>query len=228
MKRTILIIEDEPGISELLSYSLRREGYKTIAEFTGYSGMDRLKSDKVDLLLLDLMLPDLNGIDILKIVKSEYKIPVIILTAKSDIVDKVTGFNYGADDYITKPFDIREVNARVKTAFRRIEEIENRSRHSSQIQLGANTYIYTEERKVVKDNQAISLTPKEFDLLHLLAKNKGVVFTRDKLLDMVWGYDYAIDTRSVDIHILRLRKKIGDCNGMIIKTVFGVGYKVDN
>ena len=227
IKKSILIIEDEPGISELLSYSLRREGYKTIAEFTGYSGMDRLKSEKVDLLLLDLMLPDLNGIDILKMVKSEYKIPVIILTAKSDIVDKVTGFNYGADDYITKPFDVREVNARIKTAFRRIEEIEDKRQHTSQIQLGLNTYIYTEEHKVVKDDQAISLTPKEFDLLHLLAKNKGVVFSRDKLLDRVWGYDYAIDTRSVDIHILRLRKKIGDCNGMIIKTVFGVGYKID-
>lgn len=227
IKRTILIIEDELGISELLSYSLRREGYKTIAEFTGFSGMDRLKSEKVDLLLLDLMLPDLNGIDILKIVKSDYKIPVIILTAKSDIVDKVTGFNYGADDYITKPFDIREVNARIKTAFRRIEEIEDKRQHTSQIQLGSNIYIYAEEHKVVKDEQAISLTPKEFDLLHLLAKNKGIVFSRDKLLDRVWGYNYAIDTRSVDIHILRLRKKIGDCNGMIIKTVFGVGYKID-
>lgn len=228
IRKTILIIEDEAGISELLSYALRREGYKTIAEFTGYGGLDRLKSDKIDLLLLDLMLPDINGIDICKAVKSEYKIPVIILTAKSDIVDKVTGFNYGADDYITKPFDVREVIARVNTAFRRIEEIEGKSQHTEHIQLGSNTYIYAEEHKVVNDGQTISLTPKEFDLLYLLAKNKGVVFTRDKLLDRVWGYDYAIDTRSVDIHILRLRKKIGDFNGMLIKTVFGVGYKIDN
>ncbi|HOV25534.1 MAG TPA: response regulator transcription factor [Pseudobacteroides sp.] len=227
-RKTILIIEDEAGISELLSYALRREGYKTIAEFSGYSGMDRLKSEKVDLLLLDLMLPDINGIDICRTVKSEYKIPVIILTAKSDIVDKVTGFSFGADDYITKPFDIREVIARVNAAFRRIEEIESKRQHMRHIKLRMNIDIYTEERKVTKDGQVISLTPKEFDLLHLLARNKNVVFTRDKLLDLVWGYDYAIDTRSVDIHILRLRKKIGDCNGMLIKTVFGVGYKLDN
>lgn len=115
------------GISELLSYALRREGYNTIAEFSGSSGMDRFKSEKIDLLLLDLMLPDINGIDICKTVKSEYKIPVIILTAKSDIVDKVTGFSFGADDYITKPFDVREVIARVNTAFRRIEEIERKN-----------------------------------------------------------------------------------------------------
>lgn len=111
----------------MLSYALRREGYNTIAEFSGSSGMDRFKSEKIDLLLLDLMLPDINGIDICKTVKSEYKIPVIILTAKSDIVDKVTGFSFGADDYITKPFDVREVIARVNTAFRRIEEIERKN-----------------------------------------------------------------------------------------------------
>lgn len=137
-RKTILIIEDEAGISELLSYALRCEGYKTIAEFSGYSGMDRLKSEKVDLLLLDLMLPDINGIDICRTVKSEYKIPVIILTAKSDIVDKVTGFSFGADDYITKPFDIREVIARVNAAFRRIEEIESKRQHMRHIKLRMN------------------------------------------------------------------------------------------
>lgn len=226
-RKTLLIIEDEVGISELLSYALRREGYNTIAEFTGYGGLDRLKSEKIDLLLLDLMLPDTNGMDICKTVKSEYKIPVIILTAKSDIVDKVTGFSLGADDYITKPFDVREVIARVNTAFRRIEEIEGKMQHAEHIKLGLNIDIYTEERKVTKDGQVISLTPKEFDLLQLLAKNKGIVFSRDKLLDLVWGYDYAVDTRSVDIHILRLRRKIGDSDGMLIKTVFGIGYKLD-
>jgi len=227
IKKTILIIEDETGISELLSYALMREGYNTITECTGYGGMERLKLENTDLLLLDLMLPDVNGIDICKLVKSEYKIPVIILTAKSDIVDKITGFNYGADDYITKPFDVREVVARVKTAFRRIEEIEGKTSHTEHIQLTSNIYIYPQQHKVIRDEQTISLTPKEFDLLHLLARNRGIVFTRDKLLDRVWGYDYAIDTRSVDIHILRLRKKLGDFNGMLIKTVFGVGYKID-
>ncbi|MEN2773533.1 response regulator [Acetivibrio clariflavus] len=130
-RKCILIIEDEVGISELLSYALRREGYKTIAEFSGNGGIYKLNSEKIDLLLLDLMLPDINGIDICKKVKSEYKIPVIIITAKSDIVYKVTGFSFGADDYITKPFDVREIITRVNAAFRRIEEIEEKKAECS-------------------------------------------------------------------------------------------------
>jgi DNA-binding response OmpR family regulator len=227
-KKTILIIEDEAAISELLSYSLEREGFRTMAERTGRGGLDRLKSGKADLLLLDLMLPDMDGLDICKKVKSEREIPVIILTAKSDIVDKVSGFNFGADDYITKPFDVREVNARVRTAFRRIEDIRDRTQNLERILLGENTCIHVDEHKVTRNGQAVELTPREFELLHILTANKGVVFTRSKLLDRVWGYDCAVDTRAVDIHIVRLRKKLGDDDGSIIRTVFGVGYKLDS
>ncbi|TYQ16573.1 UNVERIFIED_CONTAM: DNA-binding response OmpR family regulator [Acetivibrio alkalicellulosi] len=226
-RKTVFIIEDEKAIAELLSYALEREGFKTIAEYKGIEGINKVKATKPDLLILDLMLPDINGIDVCKKVKSEFEIPVIILTAKSDIVDKVTGFNYGADDYITKPFDVREVVARVKAAFRRIEEIRGNMRQPDRIILNDNTYVNVDGREVIKYGETITLTPKEFELIYLLAQNKGMVFSRDKLLDRVWGYDYAIDTRSVDIHILRLRKKIGDFNGIVIKTVFGVGYKMD-
>lgn len=227
-RKTILIIEDEAAIMELLFYALRREGFHCIGEPTGRGGLTRIQPDKPDLLLLDLMLPDMDGMDVCKKVKSEHRIPVIILTAKSDIVDKISGFNYGADDYITKPFDVREVAARVKAAFRRIEEIVGKNKTQGQIALGENICVNVQAHKVTNNGQTVILTPKEFELLHLLAENKGVVFSRDKLLDRVWGYDCAVDTRTVDIHILRLRKKLGDNGSLLIQTVFGIGYKIDS
>ncbi len=227
IRKKILIIEDEPAIMELLFFAFRREGFNTTGETTGVGGLNRIHTEKPDLLLLDLMLPDMNGLDICKKVKSEENIPVIILTAKSDIVDKVCGFNFGADDYIVKPFDIREVVVRVKAAFRRIDELSEIRKTSGQKVLNENISINAKSRKVTNNGISVDLTPKEFELLHVLSDNIGIVFTRDKLLDMVWGYDCVVDTRTVDIHILRLRKKLGDANALLIQTVFGVGYKID-
>ncbi|HYE83538.1 MAG TPA: response regulator transcription factor [Clostridia bacterium] len=226
MKRA-LIIEDEIAISDLLAYSLRREGIYIDAAYDGTTGLKKAKEGKFHLIMLDLMLPDMSGLDICKELSDTTGIPVIILTAKSDIVDKVIGFELGAFDYITKPFDVREVVARVKALLKRkVQEVE-RKELNSHVQISHSLSIYTDERKVLKNGYPVELTPKEYDLLVFLLENRGTVFTREKLLDAVWGYDYMGDSRTVDIHVVRLRKKLGDPDSpSIIDTVFGVGYKM--
>ncbi len=222
-----LIIEDEVAISDLLAYSLNREGISIDAAYDGATGLSKVKDGKFDLVILDLMLPDMSGFDICKELSNTTEIPIIILTAKSDIVDKVVGFELGAFDYITKPFDVREVVARVKALLKRTDQEAERKAHTSFLQITHNLSIYINERKVLKNDNAVELTPKEFDLLVFLQENRGTVFTREKLLDAVWGYDYMGDSRTVDIHVVRLRKKLDDSDSpSIIDTVFGVGYKM--
>lgn len=224
--KNVLIIEDEVAISDLLVYSLNREGISTDTAYVGTSGLEKAKEEKYDLILLDLMLPDMSGFDICKELLYK-KIPIIILTAKSDIVDKVVGFELGAFDYITKPFDVREVIARVKSILKRTEQESGCKANTSFQQITHNLAIYKNERRVLKSGNALELTPKEFDLLVFLLENRGTVFTREKLLDAVWGYDYMGDSRTVDIHVVRLRKKLDDPDSSsIIDTVFGVGYKM--
>lgn len=225
--KKVLIIEDETAISDLLAYSLGRESISVNAAYNGTTGLKKAKEREFDLIILDLMLPDMSGFDICKELSNTKGIPIIILTAKADIVDKVIGFELGAFDYITKPFDVREVVARVKALLKRTDQEAEHKSHTSFIQITHNLSIYVNERKVLKDGSAVELTPKEFDLLVFLLENRGTVFTREKLLDAVWGYDYMGDSRTVDIHIVRLRKKLDDSNSAsIIDTVFGVGYKM--
>ncbi|MDD7793591.1 response regulator transcription factor [Clostridium sp. 'White wine YQ'] len=228
-QKKILIIEDEDYISDLLSYSLRKEGFITEIAENGEIGMKLIAEYKPDLLILDLMLPDISGFEICKRVSKEYTIPVVMLTAKSDTIDKILGIELGADDYITKPFDIREVVVRIKAIFRRIGQISESTvtNKFEVIKLSSDTEIYKDKREVIKDNYRVDLTNKEFDLLLFLAENRGRVFSRAELLDRVWGFEFVGDTRTVDIHVQRLRKKLDKNKGIsIIETVFGVGYKL--
>ncbi|MBC8059324.1 MAG: response regulator transcription factor [Clostridiaceae bacterium] len=228
-RRKIIIIEDEVPIAELLAYSLKKEGFLAKFALDGNTGMEILREFKPDLIILDLMLPDISGFDICRQVTRDYNIPIIMLTAKSDITDKILGLELGADDYITKPFDIREAIVRIKTIFRRIERISEslENKASESIIITNDIKIFNEEHKVAKNNEFIELTPKEYALLFILAQNKGRVFSRSELLDKVWGFDYFGDSRTVDIHIQRIRKKLDtNKNISIIETVFGTGYKL--
>ncbi|MBA4533849.1 response regulator transcription factor [Brevibacillus halotolerans] len=224
-KTKVLIIEDEQPIADLLSYGLTLEGFRTRTSASGATGMMEMEQFNPDLLLLDWMLPDQSGLDICKRVTENYNIPILMITAKSDITDKVLGLEFGADDYITKPFDLREVIARIRTILRRVDQANIRERDTGEDDVirFKNIQIVVEERLVKKEGILVDLTPKEFDLLMTLVGHRGRIFTRSELLDLVWGYDFGGDTRTVDTHIQRLRKKL-DAGDLII-TVFGIGYK---
>lgn len=228
MKKTkILIIEDEAAIADILEYGLIEEGYQTRKAHTGMDGMNILVEFDPDLLILDWMLPDQSGLDICKKVTSSYNVPILMITAKSDITDKILGLEFGADDYITKPFDMREVNARIRTILRRVDQAD-RSRVEAAEAEGLilrfkDIEIVDRERLVRKGGKEIELTPKEYDLLLKLYKQRGKICTRSELLDDVWGYHYPGDTRTVDTHIQRLRKKLDISD--LITTVFSIGYK---
>ncbi|MFL6978354.1 response regulator transcription factor [Bacillus inaquosorum] len=227
-KTKILIIEDDEAIADLLSYGLTQEGFHTCTEANGDLGIKQLDQFKPDLLLLDWMLPDCSGLDICKKVTHQYNIPILMITAKSDITDKVLGLEFGADDYITKPFDLREVIARIRTILRRLEQanhVNDRGTSNEDHIQFKNIVITPDERLVKKDGIIVDLTPKEFDLLKTLIDHRGKIFTRSELLEFVWGYDFAGDTRTVDTHIQRLRKKLDASD--LIKTVFGIGYKFE-
>ncbi|WPC42540.1 response regulator transcription factor [Clostridium sp. JS66] len=225
--RKILIIEDERPIAELLAYRLKKESFEIKIANTGVEGIDYVDKFKPNIILLDLMLPDISGLEVCKRISiSNNNIPIIMITAKSDITDKITGLQFGADDYITKPFDLREVIARINCIFRRIDQVNRQPEEmiDSIVHFG-DIEILMNERVVKNKNKFIKLTPKEFDLLVALYKNRGNVLTRSQILDNVWGYDYIGDTRTVDIHVQRLRKKLE--NNDLIMTVFGVGYKIN-
>jgi two-component system, OmpR family, alkaline phosphatase synthesis response regulator PhoP len=222
----ILIIEDDEPIADLLSYGLSMEGFHTRTASNGTAGMNEIRKFQPDLLLLDWMLPDQSGLDICKKVTAEYNIPIFMITAKSDITDKVLGLEFGADDYITKPFDLREVIARIRTVFRRIDQAHNGEKKEADAQIIriADIEVIVKERLVKRRNLPVELTPKEYDLFMTFARNPGRIFTRSELLDLVWEYHFAGDTRTVDTHIQRLRKKLDATD--IIVTVFGIGYKL--
>jgi len=225
MSKKILIIDDEENIRELIKFNLEAEGYNVIMAADGKEGLKKVSSS-VDLIVLDLMLPEMDGLTVCRQIRSnnEYSnIPIIMLTAKGEEVDKIIGLEMGADDYMTKPFSPRELLARIKAILRRMkvlvgDSIDSQSKVIKQKDIELN--IQSHEAR--KDGKLLELTPKEFQLLKFLLINLNKVLTRDLLLEKIWGYDYAGDTRTVDVHIRRLRKKIGD---EYIKTVRGVGYK---
>jgi len=224
MNKNILSIEDDEDIRDILCHFLEKEGFKVLQARDGNEGIDVVFSEKIDLILLDLMLPDMNGYEVCRRVKEE-KIPIIMVTAKNDIFDKILGLELGADDYITKPFDIREVIARIKVCLRRMESSKEGS--EAVINLLNGIKIHEKSREVLKNDVLIKLKPKEYELLLTLAKNRRIVMTRDKLLEKVWDYDFEGDSRTVDVHIQRLRKKLEqEFEESMIETVFGVGYKM--
>ncbi|MHC1684803.1 MAG: response regulator transcription factor [Clostridiaceae bacterium] len=222
--KTILVVEDEPSINDILNIALTSEGYKVISSFSGKEAMEALKSDEIDLVLLDINLPDKSGFQICKDIIIQYKTAIIMLTARNDIVDKVLGLEFGADDYITKPFDIREVVTRIKVVLRRFEKVTIQKEESKNILIEKKIKINIDSRIVYKNGEEIKLKPKEYDLLLFLANNKNKVFTREQLLDKVWGFDYDGEIRTVDIHVRRIRAKLDENGQSIIETVFGVGY----
>lgn len=221
MENKILIIEDESDIQNILRYSFIKEKFKVRCASCGIDGIEICEIFNPDIVILDLMLPDISGFEVLKNL-TKYNIPIIMLTARHDIVDKVLGLELGADDYITKPFDIREVKMRVKVALRRLDD-KNALVNNKNIEKGL--FIDIQKREVRKDGEAIKLSKKEFDIIWLLYSNKEIVFSREQLLNHVWGIDYYGDDRTIDVHIRRLREKLGEEKGQsIIETVFGVGY----
>lgn len=224
MQKKILVIEDEISINDILTSALRAEGYSVRSAFTGNEARNIFKLFQPDITLLDINLPDESGFDLCKYISQEYFIPIIILTARTDIFDKVLGLELGADDYITKPFHIKEVVTRIKIALRRIEKY-NIEKEPILISLNENIKINYSSRAVYKDNAIVKLKPKEYDLLEFLSKNKNQVFSRTVLLNQVWGLDYEGDERTVDVHVRRLRGKLDNVNNKsIIDTVFSIGY----
>ncbi len=226
MNKTILIIEDEEDIRDILAHYIKKEGYNVIEADNGNKGLSIMKKEKIDLLILDLMLPDISGFEVCKATSMRCKVPIIILTAKNDMIDKILGLELGADDYITKPFDIREVMARIKVCMRRMDSL-NEESNQEIIELSNDIRINEKSREVFKGNIPLKFKRKEFELLLILAQNRKIVLTRDMLLEKVWGYDFEGESRTVDVHVQRLRKKLGEMDETsIIETVFGVGYKM--
>ncbi len=223
MPDTILIVDDEKNIIDLAKLYLEQEGYLTTSATDGRSALHQILRDKPSLVVLDLMLPEIDGWEVCRRVRAESDVPIIMLTARSDDIDRIVGLELGADDYLTKPFNPRELVARVRAILRR--SAPKAAATESAITLD-NLAIYPERRLVPVDGRPIDLRMKEFDLLLALASNPGMVFTREKLLDVVWGYDFAGETRTVDVHIAHLRHKL---KGMrpVIDTVWGVGYRLD-
>ena len=225
--KKILIIEDEPNIRELVLYNLQANGYEGIQAEDGIMGITMVHTEKPDLILLDIMLPGKNGYDICRELRTEgNNTPIIMLTAKTEEIDKVLGLEFGADDYISKPFGIRELMARIKAVLRRYENTASDSTSTGEHILKIDDLeINIERHQVTVDGQNIELTLKEFELLVYLAEKRGHVVTRNQLLDKVWGIEYAGETRTVDVHIRYLRKKLGD-EDKYIETVRGKGYKL--
>ena len=231
----ILIIEDDQHIQELLKYNMEKSGYKVVLKENGMEGLKEAMTAEYDIILLDIMLPGIDGLDVCRRLKSEKrtrKIPILMLTARSEEIDKILGLELGADDYITKPFSIKELIARVRVALRRSteeNETDMNEQTSNNVLKFKDIEIDNEKHEVRKNNEKIVLTLKEFELLKMLIENKGKVLTRDLLLDKIWGYDYIGETRTVDVHIRHLRKKIeGDEeSAQLIETIRGVGYKIN-
>lgn len=225
----ILVVDDEMHIVELIKYNLENSGYKAHAAYDGQEALKIAEERDVDLIILDLMLPDMDGLEVCKALKKREKtssIPIIMLTAKGEEFDKILGLELGADDYITKPFSVRELMARVKVILRRsASDIEN----PDMIRIGP-LVIDSSKHEVLKNGEKLELTLKEFELLRLLVVNKGKVLTRDSLLDRVWGYEYYGETRTVDVHIRHLRQKIeeDDKNPQYIETIRGIGYRFND
>jgi two-component system alkaline phosphatase synthesis response regulator PhoP len=223
MEAKILIVDDEKNIVELIKFHLKKENYRVIEAYKGKDALDLYRKEKPDLIILDVMLPDMGGFEVCKTIRKESRVPIIMLTAKGEEIDKILGFELGADDYITKPFSPRELLARIKAVLKRIRTF---NIDTNQIKVGPFK-INVNKREIYKNDVLLELKPKEFDLLKLFITNPGRVFTRQYLLEQIWGYDYLGDTRTVDVHIRRLRQKIeeNDKNATYIKTVHGVGYK---
>lgn len=219
----VLVVDDDVNICEVINMYLKSAGYDTKVVNDGRAAQEMFKEYKPDLVLLDVMIPNIDGIDVLKWIRKEWTTPVIMLTAKGDTFDKVIALELGADDYVVKPFEPKELLARVKAVLRRYtaDSVNKEVLRFSELVVDVSSYT------VVFKGVEIKMPPKEFDLLYYLASNKNKVFTREQLLCEVWGYDYPGDSRTVDVHIKRLREKVGNGDNWQLETVWGVGYKFE-
>jgi two-component system, OmpR family, alkaline phosphatase synthesis response regulator PhoP len=220
--QNVLVVEDEASIASFVSLYLKNAGYEVYVAPNGEDALSKAESEQPALIVLDLMLPDIDGIEVCRRLRRRSDVPILMLTARDEDVDKIIGLEVGADDYLTKPFNPRELVARVKSILRRATP-ERRQQESAQLQHG-DLKIDAGRREVFVGEEEIQLAPKEFDLLWELLDHKGLVLTRDQLLERVWGYTFAGDTRTVDVHVRQLRRKLGDASPIV--TVWGVGYKV--
>ncbi|NLX69487.1 MAG: response regulator transcription factor [Clostridiales bacterium] len=226
MPKRLLLVDDEPAIIKGLKFSLERDGYEIDAAYDGEEAIQMFNERQYDLVVLDVMLPKLDGLTVLQRIRERSTVPVIMLTAKGEDMDRILGLEYGADDYLTKPFNILELKARIKAIFRRTGDVRN----DRQIIQVKNMTINLANRSVTIDGKEVNLTAKEFDLLHLFATNPGKVYSRENLLEIIWKYDYLGDVRTVDVHIRRLREKIerNPSQPEFIFTKWGVGYYFAN
>jgi DNA-binding response OmpR family regulator len=224
--KKILVVDDEPTLVATLKYNLERDGFQVVTAEDGESALDLARSHRPDLVLLDLMLPGLDGFQVCRILRREMQAPILMLTAKGDEIDKVVGLELGADDYVTKPFSMRELLARVRALLRRADIPPEGER---EVLTSGDLSLDLAKREATRSAQAVPLKPKEFELLAFFMRNRQRAFTRDQLLNQIWGYDYAGDTRTVDVHVSWLRQKIEDQpqKPARIVTVRGLGYRFD-
>jgi two-component system alkaline phosphatase synthesis response regulator PhoP len=223
LEEKILVVDDEKSIVDILAYALNKEGYTVEKAYDGQEALEKIAVFKPNIIILDLMLPKMNGYDVCRKLENQ-NIGIIMLTAKSDIVDKILGLELGADDYLAKPFDIREVIARVKSLSRRFKKVTDDKKDNNIIEI-KELCINKKQKSVIIGGVKIYLTAMEFELLALLLSNINTVYSREQLLDEIWGVDYVGVSRTVDTHVQRLRKKLGNHYQNLIQTVHGMGYK---
>ncbi len=226
---TILIVEDEESLAEPLAYLLQKEGFDTLLAADGPSALEQFNDDHVDLVLLDLMLPGMSGTDVCRKLRAESDVPIIMVTARDSEIDKVVGLELGADDYVTKPYSTRELIARIRAVLRRGPEVDEVEESGEQILEGGRVRMDVERHTVLVDGQPVAMPLKEFDLLEYLMRNAGRVLTRGQLIDRIWGADYVGDTKTLDVHVKRLRTKIEQepSRPQQLITVRGLGYKFE-
>ncbi|MBE5996504.1 MAG: response regulator transcription factor [Lachnospiraceae bacterium] len=225
MAKRVLVVDDEKNIVKGIRFSLEQEGFEVTSAYDGEEALNQAKQNEFDIILLDLMLPKLSGLDVCQQIREFSGVPIIMLTAKGEDMDKILGLEYGADDYITKPFNILEVKARIKAILRRTTRPESEAEPVKVVEIGG-LKMDCDSRRVYVNGKEINLTAKEFDVLELLVFNPNKVYSRENLLNIVWGYEYPGDVRTVDVHIRRLREKIEEnpSDPRYVHTKWGVGY----
>jgi len=223
LEEKILVVDDENAIVNAIAFAFRKEGYIVEIANNGQEALEKISKFCPQVMIIDIMMPKMSGLDVCRKLDNEMNMGIILLTAKNDIVDKVLGLELGADDFISKPFDMRELLARVKSILRRLQK-GSEGEQLQKIEAG-DLVVIPKQRRVILCGEELEMTPKEFDLLSLLLSHPGRVYERDELLNLVWGMEYVGGTRTVDIHIQRLRSKLGEHHQHLIQTVYGVGYK---
>jgi len=225
----VLVVEDDPNLLAALRYNLQKESYRVLTAADGEQALETARREQPDILILDIMLPKLSGFDVCRILRKETAVPILMLTARAEETDKIVGLEIGADDYVTKPFSMRELMARVRALLRRSQMTELPPPGEAAVFTAGELAVDVAHHQASAAGQRLELTPKEFDLLAFLARNRGLVFSREQLLEKVWGYDFAGETRTVDVHIRWLRQKIepDPSRPRYVITVRGAGYKLE-